>query len=336
VTTSASATPVDLTRFGIVVGHATDDAGATGLTVVRASSGAIRAGVAVFGRATGSRELHAASADHLVEGRVDAILLTGGSAYGLDAAAGVMRWMEERGRGFAVGGGVVPIVPAAVIFDLAPLGRFAARPSTDMAYDACDTATARPAEGCIGVGTGATVGKLAGPSSAMKTGFGCAVAESGDRTVGVAAMVVVNAFGDVRDGRGAIVAGARDERGGFADTAATLARADVSSSAHASQRAMRNTTLAVVAASEPLSATELTQLARAAGAALFKRITPAGTTFDGDIIFAISPEHGDGARHQPIVIEALAVAALEAAIERSATLARGRDGTPGYTDIHEH
>ena len=103
---NASAAP-DLTPFGLAVGHATDDAGATGLTVIRGIDQPLRAGVAIFGRATGSRELHAASADHRVGGRIDAIMLTGGSAYGLDAAAGVMRWMEEHGRGFAVRGGVI-------------------------------------------------------------------------------------------------------------------------------------------------------------------------------------------------------------------------------------
>ena len=133
----------DLTRFGLAVGHATDDAGATGITVIRGVDGPLRAGAAIFGRATGSRELHAASPDHKVSGRVDAIVLTGGSAYGLDAVGGVMRWMEEHGRGFAVGGGVVPIVPAAVVFDLAPFGKFSARPTADMAYDAAASARSR-------------------------------------------------------------------------------------------------------------------------------------------------------------------------------------------------
>src|SRR4051812_24895932 len=118
----------DLTPLGIAVGHATDMEGATGCTVIRAVDGHLRGGVAVFGRATGARELNTMMPDHIAD-RVDALLLTGGSAYGLDAAGGVMRWMEERGRGFPVAGGVVPIVPAAVIFDLAPLGRFDARPT---------------------------------------------------------------------------------------------------------------------------------------------------------------------------------------------------------------
>jgi L-aminopeptidase/D-esterase-like protein len=132
---------VDFGRLGIAIGHASDERGATGLTVIRGANGGgpLRAGVCVVGRATGSREIAAASADHHVDGRVDALLFAGGSAYGLDAAAGVMRWMEERGLGHPVGSGVVPIVPAAVVFDLAPLGRFDAR-RRRMAYAAADTA----------------------------------------------------------------------------------------------------------------------------------------------------------------------------------------------------
>ena len=123
--------------FGISVGHSTDAAGATGCTVIMGTSGPLRASAFAFGRATGTRE-YALLEPWASNDRIDAILLTGGSAYGLDAAAGVMRWMEERGRGYAIAGGVVPIVPAAVVFDLAPLGSFAARPTTAMAYDACD------------------------------------------------------------------------------------------------------------------------------------------------------------------------------------------------------
>jgi L-aminopeptidase/D-esterase-like protein len=180
-----------LARFGLAVGHASDPIGGTGCTVVRGISTPHRAAGVVIGRATGSRELALLEPGHLVE-RVDAILLTGGSAYGLDAAAGVMRWMEERGRGFPVGAGVVPIVPAAVIFDLAPLGRFDARPTPQMAYDACESASSEGiAEGSVGAGTGATVGKLRGPAGAMKGGLGLAVVEE----AGSAAMAiaVVNA-----------------------------------------------------------------------------------------------------------------------------------------------
>lgn len=326
----------DFAAVGIAVGHATDDAGATGLTVVRGLNGPMRAGVAVFGRATGSRELPTAMADHLVEGRVDAILLTGGSAYGLDAAAGVMRWMEERGQGFAVGGGVVPIVPAAVLFDLAPLGRFDARPTVRMAYDATAHASSRDVgEGSVGAGTGATVGKILGATAAMKGGIGCAIEAPPDAEARVGAVVAVNALGDVRDAGGKIIAGARSAHGGFADTERVLRessslRADAASGA----AALQNTTIAIVASSVPLSAVELTQLARASGAALFRRITPAGTAVDGDIVFAISPLGGARTALPLGVVEALATSALGNAIERAVLMAKGRDGIPGLADAH--
>jgi len=325
----------DLRGAGLLVGHAGDREGATGLTVIRRDRGAMRAGVSILGRATGSRELHAASPEHLVNGRIDAIVLTGGSAYGLDAAAGVMRWMEEHGRGLPVGVGVVPIVPAAVVFDLAPLGRPDARPSPEMAYEACDSASSvGVAEGSVGAGTGTTVGKILGATGAMKGGVGCASARTDDGSLTVAALAVVNAFGDVRDARGEIIAGARDERGAFVDTARLLASGGLRSPAKFDEAVMTNTTLAVVGVSAPMTATELVQLARAAGAALTRRITPCGSSFDGDIVFAVSPEFGERGRFEPMIAESLAVAALERAIERAVRLAHGRDGIPGLADTH--
>jgi L-aminopeptidase/D-esterase-like protein len=326
---------VDFARLGIAVGHASDERGATGLTVIRGTNGPLRAGVVVVGRATGSREIAAASADHHVDGRVDAIMFTGGSAYGLDAAAGVMRWMEEHGRGYPVGQGVVPIVPTAVVFDLAPLGRFDARPTAEMAYAATDTAHSQSvAEGSVGAGTGTTVGKIAGPGWCMKGGFGCSIESTASNDLAVAAIVVVNAFGDVRDARGDIIAGARRPSGGFADTSRVLASGDIRSLSKFDDLAAQNTTLAAVAVSVPLSATTLTQLARAASAALFRRITPSGSSFDGDIVFALSPMVEEVAKVEPLVVESLAVAALEDAIERAVRCARGRDGIPGLADAH--
>jgi len=319
---------VDFSRVGIAVGHATDAERATGCTVVRGIDGPLRGGVAVFGRATGSRELHAVGTDALAD-RVDGVLLTGGSAYGLDATAGVMRWMEEHGRGFPIAGGVVPIVPAAVIFDLAPLGRFDGRPTPAMAYAATDAAASTGvSEGSVGAGTGATVGKAAGIGGAMKGGVGCA--ECGSAGVWVAAVAVVNAFGDVRDGDGHIVAGARGEGGRFLDANRMLRDEPHRLAAMAAERRLQNTTLAVVTTNAALDRIQLGQLARASGAALFHRITPAGSSFDGDIVFALGAMHGTGA--DALHVEALAVAALEEAIERGVRLARGRPGVPGLAD----
>lgn len=298
---------------GLAVGHATDADGATGCTVVRGATGPFRCGVHVVGRATGTREFALLDPGHLVD-RVDAILLAGGSAYGLDAAAGVMRWMEERGRGFPVGPGVVPIVPAAVIFDLAPLGRFDVRPTPDMAYEACDRATdAHVPEGSVGAGTGATVGKIAGPASAMKGGVGVGASTAG--VVEVRALSVVNALGDVRDAAGQIVAGAREAGGRWLDSREWIARGDDGARAFDAV-AGRNTTLCVVSTNAALTRAEVAALARAASAALYRRITPVGTAFDGDIVFATAPtSHGVDA--SPAQVEAMAVLALEEAIERS-------------------
>lgn len=322
-------------RLGLAIGHATDESGATGCTVVRGIAQPFRCAAALIGRASGSRELATCSPEHLVD-RTDAVLLTGGSAYGLDAAAGVMRWMEERGRGFDVGRGVVPIVPAAVLFDLSPLGRFDARPTPAMAYDACEHASpADVAEGCVGAGTGALVGKCAGVESAMKGGVGIGSAEGGG--VLAAAIAVVNAFGDVRDGEGRIIAGARASSGGFIDAERLLRGVETPTEfSFVASDDRRNTTLALVAVSVPLSKVQLAQLATAATAAFFRRITPCGTSFDGDILFAVSPVAALDAGAPTDVplarIEAVAIAALERAIERGVTTARGRDGYPGLAD----
>lgn len=314
-----------LARFGIAVGHSSDAAGATGCTVIRGIDAPHRAACAVIGRATGSRELALLTPGHLVE-RVDAVLLTGGSAYGLDAAAGVMRWMEEHGRGFPVGPGVVPIVPAAVIFDLLPLGRFDARPTPEMAYVACDTAVSEQlAEGSVGAGTGATVGKIRGAAGAMKGGCGIAVAEGAD--CAAVAIAVVNAFGDVRDAEGQIIAGARLEDGSFVDTARALA----AGAERGGFVAGTNTTLVTVALDRAFTRLELQSIAQAAGEALMTRITPAGTISDGDIIFTLAPM--DGPKATLAAGERVAKLAVEEAIERAVRLAQGRDGVPGLADL---
>jgi L-aminopeptidase/D-esterase-like protein len=283
--------------------------------------------VAVVGRATGTRELQVPTPNSLAD-RVDAVMLTGGSAYGLDAAAGVMRWMEAHGRGHAIAGGVVPLVPAAVIFDLAPLGRFDARPTADMAYEACASARLRGvAEGSVGAGTGATVGKAAGPAGAMKGGVGCWLEEAGGVAVG--AVAVVNAFGDVRDASGAILAGARAPDGRFIDAARMIAHS-TPPVLSGGEDEVPNTTICVVATNVALSRPEVQQLAVAASAALYRRITPAGTGFDGDIVFALCPHEGRTA--MSVQVEALAARVLETAIERAVRLAIGREGVPGLAD----
>lgn len=307
--------------FGISVGHATDAAGATGCTVIRGTDTPLRASAFAFGRATGTRE-SALLEPWASNDRIDAVLLTGGSAYGLDAAAGVMRWMEERRRGYAIAGGVVPIVPAAVVFDLAPLGSFKARPTPDMAYAACDSAMPSGwAEGSVGAGTGCTVGKLYGPEHAMKGGLGVGLAGGDLRACAIA---VVNAVGHVRDLDGTIIAGPRDPAGGIADSELVAAVRGLFVDPAA------NTTISVVSLNRTYSKLDLHRIARAASAAHARRIGPAGTSFDGDMVFAVCPldaEPGDLVRG-----EIAATAALEEGIVRAVRAAKGRDGIPGLAD----
>ena len=307
---------------GIVVGHWTHATGATGCTVILAPPGGMRAAARMRGRATGTRELDALDPRHVV-GRVDAIVLSGGSAYGLGAADGVMRWLRERGRGFPVRHEVVPIVPTAVIFDLGNTGAATVWPGPAEAALACDSAGRTIAEGSVGVGAGATVGKAAGIARAMKGGVGTWCGRAGDVLVG--ALVVVNAVGDVRDARGAILAGARDERGGFLDTQRYLAQGGAPFDADPS--ATHNTTLAVVATNAVLDRVALEAVAAAASDALARRITPYGTLFDGDVVFAAST--AAVAPASPLQLEALAADVVPEALERAVRLARGTAITPG-------
>jgi L-aminopeptidase/D-esterase-like protein len=309
---------------GITVGHWTDLPRATGCTVVLAPEGGMRAACAVRGRATGTRELDALNPRHLVD-RVDAILLTGGSAYGLGAADGVMRWLRERGRGWPVGpAGAVPIVPTAVIFDfdLAPGGKADRWPTADDAYRACAVASTDVAEGSVGAGTGATVGKALGPRGAMKGGVGTWAATGGDIVVG--ALVVLNAVGNILDGAGAVLAGARGPDGAYVDPLVHFARGA------APFGAGPNTTLGVVATNAALDRTALENLAHAAGDALARRIVPYGTTFDGDVVFAVST--AVAAPATPLQAEALAALAMPVAVERAVQRARGAGGIPGLAD----
>src|SRR2546426_1972015 len=318
--------PASLTAVrGLNVGHWTDLARATGCTVVLAPEGGMRAACAVRGRATGTRELDALHPRHLV-GQVDAILLTGGSAYGLGAADGVVRWLRERGRGFPVGpAGVVSIVPTAVIFDfdLAPGSKADRWPTADDAYRACAAAGSDIAEGTVGAGTGATVGKVLGPRRAMKGGVGT-WASRGEGDVVVGALVVLNAVGNILDGAGRVLAGARGPDGEFADALAYLAAGG------APFGATPNTTLAVVATNAALDRVGLENLAHAAGDALARRIVPYGTAFDGDVVFAVSTAAVAAAT--PLQVEALAALALPEAVERAVRLARGARDIPGLAD----
>lgn len=307
---------------GLAVGHAGDDRGATGCTVV---TGPFAAGVDIRGLATGTREITTLSQLHLVE-RCDAILLTGGSAFGLAAADGVVRWLEEKGAGFPTPGGRVPIVPAAVVYDLAT-GEPGIRPDSAMGYAAATAAVADPVpEGQVGAGTGATVGKLRGQAGAEPGGIGCWAETEGGPAV--AALAVVNAFGDVLDGEGAILAGTRDAAGehiGTARALGTVANAPDfgASGGETPPRPGENTTLAIVATEAPLNRAALTVLARQAMNAIVRRISPSNTQYDGDIVFAISPAGASAPAPAPtsaaemLALGVRAQAVLERALERA-------------------
>lgn len=303
---------------GVRVGHATDPVARTGCTVIL---GPFRAACDVRGMATGTRELEALSPLHVAP-RADALLLTGGSAFGLSAATGVAEWLEERGEGFDTGVARVPIVPAGVIFDLA-VGAADRRPDAAMGREACDAARdADVAEGAVGAGTGATVGKLLGPEFAMPGGVGTWALPGPGCTVG--ALAVVNAAGDVLDGRGNIVAGARDRDGRFLDLARCIADGAATGAFRDLTRPPvpgTNTTLAVVATDAPLSRTALQSVARMAATGVSRRIRPVHTPFDGDLTFAIStaPETEEFDAPFLLTLGVLAAQALEIAIERAVT-----------------
>ncbi len=296
---------------GIAVGHTTHPKAGTGCTVILCSEGTV-AGVDVRGSAPGTRETDLLNPVNAVQA-VHAILLTGGSAFGLAAADGVMRWLEERGIGFDVGVATVPIVPAAVLFDLM-VGRADVRPTAADGYAACNAATTAPvARGNVGAGTGATVGKLFGSAFATKTGIGSA-ARTIHGGITVAALVALNAFGDVVDHSGTIIAGARkpDGSAGFADTMAHL-HGDLSRTMLAFGQ---NTTLAVVATDAALTKSAATKMAQMAHDGLARTIRPIHTMLDGDTIFALgtgTAGHADVSVLGAVAAEALADAVWDAA-----------------------
>lgn len=300
---------------GIQVGHFTHPQRPTGCTVVLTPDGAV-GGVDVRGAAPGTRETDLLGPTQLVE-RVHAVLLTGGSAWGLDAAGGVMRWLDERGIGLPLGPARVPIVPAAVLFDLY-LGDPAIRPDAAAGHAACVAASSSaPAEGNVGAGTGAIVGKIFGLDRAMKGGIGTSCIRAGGFTVG--ALVACNALGDVVDpATGRVVAGARgdDGRSLLGTRAALLA-------GRTPQRpvtAGANTTIGVIATDAILTKAQASRLASVGHDGLARTIQPVHTMFDGDTLFAL----GTGASGKPaemMLLSAMATAAVEEAVLRAAQAA---------------
>jgi L-aminopeptidase/D-esterase-like protein len=320
---------------GIEVGQAQDFDALTGVTVVLCRKGAV-GGVDVRGSAPGTRETDLLNPLNLVE-KVHAITLAGGSAYGLDAASGVMKYLEEQKIGFNTGAGLVPIVPAAILFDLA-LGRGDIRPTPEMGYRAA--AAANPGavvEGNVGAGTGATVGKIFGLKSAMKSGLGTASLEIGAGVV-VGALVAVNAFGDVIDPQTSeIIAGARSVEVGalhlggnryFANTLEVM-KSFVGRNV-LSFATKANTVIGVVATNAKLTKAEANKMAQMAHDGLARVIRPAHTMLDGDTIFALST----GAAEMDVnIVGAFAAEVFAQAILRAVYAARPAAGLPAASDI---
>jgi len=301
---------------GIEVGHHTDARRPTGCSVVIARAGAV-AGVDVRGAAPGTRETDLLAPGNLVQ-HVHAVVLAGGSAWGLAAADGAARWLEQHGIGLDVGYGRVPIVPAAVLFDL-PLGDARIRPDAAAGYAACAAAArAAPAEGNVGAGAGATVGKLFGLEYAMKGGIGSASVCVGGVRVG--ALIAVNAVGDVLDPKtGRVLAGARTADGqGLRDTHASLLRGVPPQALLAGT----NTTIGVVATDAALTKVQAARLATVAHDGLARTIRPVHTMLDGDTLFALATGCATGTAPGMMTLSAMAAEAVALATVRAVRAAR--------------
>ena len=321
---------------GVLVGHAGDKDGLTGCTAILFEIPAV-AGVDVRGSSPGTRETDLLSPTGRV-GETHGLLLTGGSAFGLAAADGVVDFLQERGVGYDVRVARVPLVPAAVLFDLA-VGDPKARPDAAMGYEAAAAAASGDfPQGSVGAGTGATVGKVLGPERAMKGGVGSASVSLSEGLV-VAALAAVNAFGDVRDpATGEIVAGPRLADCALADSVDHLEEA-----ARFMRWGAENTTLAVVATNARLTKPQVTKVAQMAHDGLARTISPVHTSIDGDTIFAASvggPTSGDvssnvppGVAAAPDVVGAWGARVVERAVLRAVRSARGIPGFPAVSEL---
>ena len=310
---------------GVKAGHYTDTRRPTGCTVLLFENGAT-AGVDVRGAAPGTRETDLLDPVNTVQ-KIHGLLLTGGSAYGLDAAGGVMRFLEEKKIGYPVPTGVVPIVPAAVLFDLGVGKDPRVRPDANAGYQAAKAASrAALAEGNVGAGAGATVGKIHGMAQAMKGGLGCAAQRLGSTGLVVAAVVAVNALGDVIEpGRG-IIAGARTADG-FLNTAAALDRGE-----GALKPAGQNTTIGAVVTNAALDKAQAKKVAQMAHDGLARVIDPVHTPADGDTLFAVATGTLRG-EAQVGVIGAVAAHVVATAVLRAVREAKSLPGLPAMRDF---
>ena len=312
---------------GIAVGHHTDAANGTGCTAVLCEAGAV-GGVDVRGSSPGTRETDLLRPGNRIT-HIHGVLLSGGSAFGLDAAGGVVRYLEERGAGFPTSFGVVPLVPAAIVFDLGVVTA-SVRPGPDDGYAAARAAsTGAVAEGSIGAGTGATVGKLLGPDRAVKGGLGTWALDLGGGLV-VGALMVVNAVGGVHDpDTGELVAGARNNDGGGMSGWLDLLHA---TEPGAGPPAGESTTIGVVATNAALTKEQANKLAAVAHDGIALAVRPAHTMSDGDTMFALGTGAHDSAADFDRICAA-ATAAVGTAIVRGVRQATGLGGFPTASEL---
>lgn len=311
---------------GIRVGHWSDKRALTGCTVVLPDRPAV-AGVDVRGAAPGTRETELLRPGSLVQ-HVHGIVLAGGSAFGLEAATGAVRYLTERGVGFAYGHGVIPIVPSAILFDLG-VGRHDRWPDADAGYKAAAAAKRSTAEGNVGAGAGATVGKALGPSRAMKGGIGTA-SESSVHGLIAGVIAAVNASGDIVDpDTGVVLAGARREDGSIDETLTVLREGRI----WTPEVPNENTVLVVVATNAALTKEQANRLATVCHDGLARAVRPAHTQGDGDIVFTLATGERaiEGADYR--IVEALATRAVERAIVRGVTEAESIADVPSYQDL---
>lgn len=311
---------------GIKVGHYTDLDAATGCTVVLCEQGAV-GGVDVRGSAPGTRETDLLRPGNLVQ-MAHGVLLSGGSAFGLDAAGGVMRYLEGRNIGYDMRVARVPIVPAAILYDLG-IGDAKVRPGPDQGYAACAAAASGPvAEGTVGAGTGATVAKALGMDHAIKGGIGTASVTLSDGTV-VGALAAVNAGGEVFDAdNGVVLAGPRNtENNGFVSTLAVL-----KSRVKPEEQSPVNTTIAVIATNATLTKEQANKLAQMADDGFARAIRPVHTMGDGDLVFALATGEKKG-EVQMNLLGAVAAEVMTQAIMRGVLLATGLAGVPAVREL---
>lgn len=311
---------------GLKVGHASNYEGYTGCTVILCEEGAT-CGIDIRGSAAGTRQIDALGISHIVE-HIHAIVLSGGSSFGLDAATGVVRYLEEKGVGFDVGPTRIPIVPTAVIFDIL-FGDSKARPTAAMGYDACVSANDTVEEGSVGVGTGATVGKIFDVTRAMKGGVGTSSIVMPDGLT-VASLVVVNAFGDILDNvTGKIIAGARvaPDSIELANTVESIKKGAVKK-----QFGLENTTLGVVATNAKFNKKEMTKIAQIAQGGLIKTINPVHTTFDGDLVFGLATGECEADLN---LVGVLGEFVIAEAIKRAVKKADGFGILPAFRDMNK-